>query len=155
MVEFNDNQPMTLFGEKTHRTVIYKSESHKLHQAFPVKKETKIYRGQLAALDEDGFVVPYTGQEKQIYLGLAVTDSIYPAYLPQRDFPTEVTVMVEAFALVNMVAKEAIDKCGYVKPTADILIDKYPIVESSDEETKFINISTTDEANEIITVLVR
>ena len=30
----NKDQPMTLFGEKTPRAVIYKSESHKLHQAF-------------------------------------------------------------------------------------------------------------------------
>ena len=27
----NKDQPMTLFGEKTPRAVIYKSESHKLH----------------------------------------------------------------------------------------------------------------------------
>lgn len=33
----NKDQPMTLFGEKTPRAVIYKSESHKLHQAFCVK----------------------------------------------------------------------------------------------------------------------
>jgi hypothetical protein len=154
-MEFNHDQAMTLFGEKTPRTVIYKSESHKLHQAFPVKKDTKLYKGQLAAIDEDGYVIPYTGSEDQIYLGLAVTDSINPAYRPQRDYPAEVTVMVEAFALVNMVAKEAITKCGYVKPTESMLLERFPIMEASDDETKFINISTTDEANEIISVLVR
>ena len=40
----NQDQPMTLFGEKTPRAVIYKSESHKLHQAFCVK-ENKGYAG--------------------------------------------------------------------------------------------------------------
>ena len=34
----NMDQPMTLFGSKTPKTVIYKSESHKLHQAFTVKQ---------------------------------------------------------------------------------------------------------------------
>lgn len=33
----NDPQQLTLFGERTPRAVIYKSESHKLHQAFNVK----------------------------------------------------------------------------------------------------------------------
>lgn len=154
-MKFNDNQPMTLFGEKTPRTVIYKSESHKLHQAFPVKPTTKIFKGQLAAMDEDGYVIPYTGADGEIYLGLAVTDSVHPAYASQREYPAEVTVMVEAFAVVNMVSKAAISTCGYVKPTKDILLDRFPVVEVSDDETKFINISTTDEANELITVLVR
>lgn len=154
-MKFNDNQPMTLFGEKTPRTVIYKSESQKLHQAFPVKASTKLYKGQLAAIDEAGYVIPYTGAEGQVYLGLAVTDSINPAYQPQRDFPAEVTVMVEAFALVNMVSKEALTKCGYVKPTTGMLFERFPIVEASTDETKFINISLTDEANELVSVLVR
>lgn len=40
----NEDQPMTLFGEKTPRAVIYKSESHKLHQAFCVKKTKSFIR---------------------------------------------------------------------------------------------------------------
>lgn len=40
----NKDQAMTLFGEKTPRAVIYKSESHKLHQAFNVKKEKQSFR---------------------------------------------------------------------------------------------------------------
>ena len=38
----NDPQQLTLFGERTPRAVIYRSESHKLHQAFNVKAGEKI-----------------------------------------------------------------------------------------------------------------
>ena len=40
----------TKFGGTTPRVVIYKSESHKLHQAFPVKDSVKIYAGNPVAL---------------------------------------------------------------------------------------------------------
>lgn len=33
-------------GSRTPQAVIYKSESHKLHQAFPVKKGDTIVQGQ-------------------------------------------------------------------------------------------------------------
>lgn len=47
----NQDQPMTLFGEKTPRAVIYKSESNKLHQAFCVKENKVIHQGMPVALD--------------------------------------------------------------------------------------------------------
>ena len=94
----NQDQPMTLFGEKTPRAVIYKSESHKLHQAFCVKENKVIHQGMPVALDTDGNIEPYIpgGDGSQVYLGIAVTDNINPAYQAQRDFPVEVTVAVEA-----------------------------------------------------------
>ena len=49
----NDPQQLTLFGERTPRAVIYKSESHKLHQAFNVKAGEKIVQGMPVALNED------------------------------------------------------------------------------------------------------
>ena len=148
----NEDQPMTLFGEKTPRAVIYKSESHKLHQAFCVKKD-KIMP---VALDTDGNIEPYIpgGDGSQVYLGIALTDNINPAYQAQRNFPVEVTVAVEAFMVVNWVAKEAME-CGYVKPTDTLLIDRFITAETSDDETKFISIVPADEANDIIQVLVR
>lgn len=145
---------MTLFGEKTPRAVVYKSESHKLHQAFPVKKDSTIYKGMAVAITADGTVEPYTSAEGQIYLGIAVTDSVYPAYREQRNYPVEVTVMVQGFAIVNWVAQAAMN-CGYVKPTDQVLLERFSIVESSTEETNFIAISVADEANEIIQVLVK
>lgn len=44
----------TKFGGTTPRVVIYKSESHKLHQAFPVKDSVKIYAGNPVAITTDG-----------------------------------------------------------------------------------------------------
>lgn len=152
----NQDQPMTLFGEKTPRAVIYKSESNKLHQAFCVKENKVIHQGMPVALDTDGNIEPYIpdGDGSQVYLGIAVTDNINPAYQAQRNFPVEVTVAVEAFMVVNWVAKEAME-CGYVKPTNTLLIDRFITAETSDDETKFISIVPADEANDIIQVLVR
>lgn len=153
----NQDQPMTLFGEKTPRAVIYKSESHKLHQAFCVKENKVIHQGMPVALDTDGTIEPYIPDSKngsQVYLGIAVTDNINPAYQAQINFPVEVTVAVEAFMVVNWVAKNAM-VCGYVKPTDTLLIDRFIIAEASADETKFISIVQADEANDIIQVLVR
>ena len=150
------DQPMTLIGEKTPRAVIYKSESHMLHQAFCVKENKVIHQGMPVALDTDGNIEPYIpgGDGSQVYLGIAVTDNINPAYQTQRNFPVEVTVAVEAFMVVNWVAKDAME-CGYVKPTDTLLIDRFITAETSDDETKFISIVPADEANDIIQVLVR
>ena len=39
---------------------------------------------------------PYTTLfRSQVYLGVAVTDNVNPAYQPQRNFPVEVTVAME------------------------------------------------------------
>lgn len=81
------------------------------------------------ALDTDGNIEPYIpgGDGSQVYLGIAVTDNINPAYQAQRNFPVEVTVAVEAFMVVNWVAKEAME-CGYVKPTDTLLIDRLSLL---------------------------
>lgn len=69
----NDPQQLTLFGERTPRAVIYKSESHKLHQAFNVKAGEKIVQGMPVALNEEGLIYPCTDTATQVYLGVAVT----------------------------------------------------------------------------------
>lgn len=46
----------TKFGGTTPRVVIYKSESQKLHQAFPVKASVKIYAGNPVAITTDGTI---------------------------------------------------------------------------------------------------
>ena len=144
--------PMTLVGQKTPRAVIYKSESHKLHQAFCVKADTKIVKGQPVKLETDGTISPYTGTG--IYLGIAVTDSINPAYQAQRNFPVEVTVMVEGFAIVNWVAAADSTPAGYVTPGAALLNDRYVKGTTSSSETKFIALNAGD-TNEVIQVLVK
>lgn len=144
--------PMTLVGQKTPRAVIYKSESHKLHQAFCVKAATKIVKGQPVKLETDGTISPYTGTG--IYLGIAVTDNINPAYQAQRNFPVEVTVMVEGFAIVNWVAAADSTPAGYVTPGAALLNDRYVKGTTSASETKFIALNAGD-TNEVIQVLVK
>ena len=115
--------PMTLVGQKTPRAVIYKSESHKLHQAFCVKSATKIVKGQPVKLEADGTISPYTGTG--VYLGIAVTDNVNPAYQAQRNSPVEVTVMVEGFAIVNWVAAADSTPAGYLTPGSTLLYDRY------------------------------
>ena len=67
-------------GGRTPQAVIYKSESHKLHQAFPVKDGDTIVQGQPVKLNTDGTISPYTGDEGEVYLGIAVNYSKYHAY---------------------------------------------------------------------------
>lgn len=152
----NDPQQLTLFGERTPRAVIYKSESHKLHQAFCVKANAKIVQGMPVALGADGLIEPFIpgGTGSQVYLGIAVTDNINPAYQGQRNFPVEVTVAVQGYMILNWVAKAEME-CGYVAPTENLLHDRFPIAETSSDETNFIAITPADEANEVIQVLIR
>lgn len=157
-INYQREVPLTLMGEITPRVVIYKSESHKLHQAFTPKQEgdgrVKILQGMPVSLTKDGEIEPYTGQDGQIYLGIAATDSINPAYPAKRNYPIEVTVMVEAYAICNYVSEAAIE-CGYVKPNGKTLNGHFTVVEQSAEKTKFIAINPADEANEIVQVLIR
>lgn len=152
----NDPQPLTLFGQKTPRAVIYKSESHKLHQAFCVKEGQKIVQGMPVALGQDGLIEPFIpgGDGSQTYLGVAVTDNVNPAYGPQRNYPVEVTVAVEGYMICNWVATAAI-YAGYVAPMGTLLNDRFIIAQSSVEETKFISLLPADEANDVIQVLIR
>lgn len=153
----NNPQQMTLFGERTPKAVIYKSESHKLHQAFNVKANTKIVQGMAVALGTDGLIEPFIPEgagSSQVYLGIAVTDNVNPAYQPQDNFPVEVTVAVQGYMILNWVAKEAL-KCGYINPTANLLHDRFVIAEASTDESQFIAITPADEENDVIQVLIR
>lgn len=147
-----ENSNLTLVGQKTPKTVIYKSESHKLHQAFPVASGVTIVKGQPVALEADGSVSPYKGTG--IYLGIAVTDSVNPAYQAQRGFPVEVTVMVEGFAIVNGVAKATME-AGYVITDGTLLNNRFTNYSASKTETNFIALNSAEEANDLIQVLVK
>lgn len=150
----NMDQPMTLFGSKTPKTVIYKSESYKLHQAFTVKQGEIIVQGVPVSLTEKGQIKVYADGE--VFLGIAVTDSVNPAYQGQGNFPVEVTVMVEGYALCNWVSNAEV-KCGYVKPSTsrDLFNSRFVKADNADAETHFIAITPADKANELIQVLIR
>lgn len=144
-------------GGRTPQAVIYKSESHKLHQAFPVKDGDTIVQGQPVKLNTDGTISPYTGVEGEVYLGIAVNYSKYPAY-PATAAGVEVTVMMEGFAVIHGIAKAKITTTGYVQ-TADGTLDAsgtYPNFSpsTSGAETKFIAINMAD-ADDLVQILVK
>lgn len=96
----------TKFGGTTPRVVIYKSESHKLHQAFPVKDSVKIYAGNPVAITADGKIELLTKDNEANYLGIAVTDNINPAYKESANAgPVEVTVAVQGFMIINAISE--------------------------------------------------
>lgn len=99
----------TKFGGTTPRVVIYKSESHKLHQAFPVKASVKIYAGNPVAITIDGTIELLTKDNEANYLGIAVTDNINPAYKESANAgPVEVTVAVQGFMIINAISEAAL-----------------------------------------------
>ena len=100
----------TKFGGTTPRVVIYKSESHKLHQAFPVKASVKIYAGNPVAITIDGTIELLTKGNEANYLGIAVTDNINPAYKESANAgPVEVTVAVQGFMIINAISEAALN----------------------------------------------
>lgn len=100
----------TKFGGTTPRVVIYKSESHKLHQAFPVKASVKIYAGNPVAITADGTIELLTNDNEANYLGIAVTDNINPAYKESANAgPVEVTVAVQGFMIINAISEAALN----------------------------------------------
>lgn len=143
-------------GGRTSQAVIYKSESHKLHQAFPVKDGDTIVQGQPVKLNTDGTISPYTGGEGEVYLGIAVNYSKYPAY-PATAAGVEVTVMMEGFAVIHGIAKDEIKKTGYVQTDGTLDVSgTYPNFSPSvsGAETKFIAINMA-EVDDLVQILVK
>lgn len=100
----------TKFGGTTPRVVIYKSESHKLHQAFPVKASVKIYAGNPVAITPEGTIELLTKNNEVNYLGIAVTDNINPAYKESANAGSvEVTVAVQGFMIINAISEVALN----------------------------------------------
>lgn len=100
----------TKFGGTTPRVVIYKSESHKLHQAFPVKASVKIYAGNPVAITTDGTIELLTKDNEANYLGIAVTDNINPAYKESANAGSvEVTVAVQGFMIINAISEASLN----------------------------------------------
>lgn len=146
-------QNLIKHGYTTPRARIFKSESHKLCQAFTLKKGTVILQGMPVKLNEDGEIEPFYNEGNAVYLGIAITDSINPAYRGQRDFPEEVTVMVEGFAIVHAIANGEV-KAGYVETTDQLVDNRFVKYAQAVNKTKFIALQPA-EANGLIEVLVR
>lgn len=100
----------TKFRGTTPRVVIYKSESHKLHQAFPVKASVNIYAGNPVAITPEGTIELLTKDNEANYLGIAVTDNNNPAYKGSTNAGSvEVTVAVQGFMIINAISEAALD----------------------------------------------
>ena len=100
----------TKFGGTTPRVVIYKSESHKLHQAFPVKASVQIYAGNPVAITAEGTIELLTKDNEANYLGIAVTDNNNPAYKESANAGLmEVTVAVQGFMIINAISEAALN----------------------------------------------
>lgn len=100
----------TKFGGTTPRVAIYKSESHKLHQAFPVKDSVNIHAGNPVAITTDGTIELLTKDNEANYLGIAVTDNNNPAYKESANAGSvEVTVAVQGFMIINAISETALN----------------------------------------------
>ena len=154
----------TKFGGTTPRVVIYKSESHKLHQAFPVKASAMIHAGNPVAIAGDGTIELLTKSNEANYLGIAVTDNINPAYKESaKEVPVEVTVAVQGFMIINAISEDALD-AGPVEigtgtdDTNHFNFAKFKHFTQAGAETRpmnFISLTKVSSAGELIQVLCK
>ena len=152
-MKYTKDQQMTLMGVATPKTVIHKSESHKLHQAFPVKSGDVIIQGMPVQINADGTISPYYGTG--VYIGVAITDSEYPAYDKNNGY-VEVTVAVEGYIIVCGLAQAALN-AGAVIP-AELKDDNRYVSYKTATDTdnpKFIALQKAESADELIHVLIR
>ena len=145
-------------GYNTPRAAIFKSESHKLHQAFPVKEGESVIQGQPVVLNTDGTIQGFKSTDaiKNI-IGWAATDSINPAYKESKQHgPIEVTVMVRGYAIIWGVSKNALTT-GPVKPTgskdAGNIYAEYE-ADSATEAPIAYNLTPAEEAGDLVQILV-
>lgn len=144
-------------GYNTPRAAIFKSESHKLHQAFPVKEGESVIQGQPVVLNTDGTIQGFksTDAVKNI-IGWAATDSINPAYKESKQHgPIEVTVMVRGYAIIWGVSKAALTT-GPVKPTGAKSDNTYAEYEADSTTAAPIayNLTPASSAGDLVQILV-
>lgn len=156
----------TKFGGTTPRVVIYKSESHKLHQAFPVKDSVKIYAGNPVAITVDGKIELLTNANEANYLGIAVTDNTNSAYKePANAGPVEVTVAVQGFMIINAISEAALNAGPVEIGTIGTGMDdthftKFKAFTQADDAAatrpvNFISLTKTSAEDELIQVLCK
>lgn len=152
MTRFTNPQALRRVGIPTPQTVIYKSESHKLHQAFPVASGVDIIAGSPVYLKTDGTISNKSAEGQ--FIGIAVTNSETPAY-PAGAQGVEVTVMMEGFAVVYGVAAGSLT-AGYVADNSANDEDGYRKYKapSGVTTTNFIALNSAEDG-ELIQVLIR
>lgn len=153
----------TKFGGTTPRVVIYKSESHKLHQAFRVKASSvNIYAGNPVAITDDGTIELLTKDNEANYLGIAVTDNNNPAYKESANAGlVEVTVAVQGFMIINAISEDTLN-AGPVEigtgMDATNHFTKFKVLTQADAAThpvNFISLTKASAKDELIQVLCK
>lgn len=153
----------TKFGGTTPRVVIYKSESHKLHQAFPVESSVNIYAGNPVAITANGTIELLTKDNEANYLGIAVTDNNNPAYKESANAGSvEVTVAVQGFMIINAISSEDTLNAGPVEISAGMdatnHFTKFKTLSQADAATRpvnFISLTKASAKDELIQVLCK
>lgn len=153
----------TKFGGTTPQVVIYKSESHKLHQAFPVKGSIKIYAGNPVAITADGTIELLTKDNEANYLGIAVTDNNNPAYKESANAgPVEVTVAVQGFMIINAISEAALNagpvEIGTGMDATNHFTKFKTFTQAADAATRpvnFISLTKASAKDELIQVLCK
>lgn len=149
----------TKFGGTTPRVVIYKSESHKLHQAFPVKDSVNIHAGNPVAITADGKIELLTKANEANYLGIAVTDNNNPAYKESANAgPVEVTVAVQGFMIINAISEDAlaagpVEICTGMDDTNKP--QTFKVAEAATHPVNFISLTKASAKGELIQVLCK
>lgn len=152
----------TKFGGTTPRVVIYKSESHKLHQAFPVKASVRIYAGNPVAITSEGTIELLTKANEANYLGIAVTDNINPAYKESANAGSvEVTVAVQGFMIINAISEAALN-AGPVEIGTDMdatnhftKFKTFTQADAASAPVNFISLTKVSAEDELIQVLCK
>lgn len=112
---------MTILGDAPVKEVLHKHESHKLHQAFNVVDGETINQGDPCYLMPSGSIQAWTESSEPsggIFIGIAVTDSITPAYEANRQRgPIEVTVAVRGYIVLWGEASADIANASYLAPS--------------------------------------
>lgn len=163
---------MTKFGSATPKSVIYKSESHKLAHSFPVKTGKTILPGQLVVLNTDGTIQAFeSGNSLYRIIGMAVNNSSTPAYAESKQYGVvEVTVALSGQAIIRGASAGALD-AGPVKPNGNLYSSIYPVFVASSITTTVegtisavtaipdplvaIALTSADGADEMVMVLIK
>lgn len=148
---------LKITGTKTPKTKVYKSESHKLCQAFPIAKDEIINEGAPVGITAAGTVKAYKGGDAtSVYIGVATSyseNSPYPGY---HSGTKDQTVMVSGCAVVYGVGgTTGIANAGYVNPTG-VDANGYTTYVASAEgaATSFIALHAAAEG-ELVQVMVK
>lgn len=149
---------MTSLGSATPKSVIYKSESHKLAHSFPVKSGKTVLPGQLVVLNTDGTIQGFeSGDNLARVIGMATNNSTIPAYQASKQYGVvEATVALKGQAIVRAASGAALT-AGPVKPNGsvyDTIYQKFVTATIGTDVINAVSLTSADSADDMIFVLI-